>query len=418
MRGDTMVEKTENDRGHSSILFVLLCVVVLSSLSLIPLGLKDPYRTFEVLHVPTLVAQILFLCVVAVQPNVRSILAMMPRAQLLSLIALFSYVYWVSVTSPIDFALFLGMFWLVHILFLVALIVFYRTVRPHGEDPIWMILGVAGLLHLIAFLIAWAFWPDNVRQTELPAFVSIRHLGYFMAPVFAATATLFLTRKNNLFGPFICFSAAAFYIIYTGSRGGAVATFAGMMLIGFFAKWHGKGFPIQRVGMLVAAIGALMVLCEFLPPLPWPALFSRAVEVAGETGADMLTGRDELWKVAWLVIKDNWLFGAGPSWLVHVVESPQFATSNPHNIILQLLSQWGVVGTLLVLITVLTFARNLLCALTLKPEQALVPAAVLLTMCVHSLVSGNLYHTYTIAVAIIAFASLVRIGWQVPPFGK
>jgi hypothetical protein len=53
-------------------------------------------------------------------------------------------------------------------------------------------------------------------------------------------------------------------------------------------------------------------------------------------------------------------------------------------------------------------------ALVMKPDQTLVPAAVLTTMLIHSLVAGGLYNAYSIVVAIIAFASLVQIGWQAP----
>lgn len=96
-------------------------------------------------------------------------------------------------------------------------------------------------------------------------------------------------------------------------------------------------------------------------------------------------------------IKERWMFGYGAAFVTHVFlyaldpSELQYGNPNirnPHNSILQLLLHWGVVGCLIILATTLTFARNLWIAFCQRPDQELFPSVVLVTMLVHSLVSG------------------------------
>ena len=394
----------------------VLGLVFLSSLSLLVFGLKPQRSPFEFLHVPTALAQLAFICVVVLKADWKQQLITMPRPQRALLAALFVYVFFVSMASPIPAALLLAVFWLIHIAFFVALIIFYRASFIHESDMIWRVLGIAALGHVAAFLVAWAIWPELVRDHILPVFENIRFLGYFVAPAAGVTAMLYVTRSGGAFLTMLSFSAAAFYIIHTGSRGGAVAIVAGLCVAAAYLAWHRRRVLGGRAVVLLAVTVALLVISGFLPNLPWPPLFDRAVADVSNPGLGALSGRDWVWSVSADAIKENWLIGYGPAFLVHiyilVLDGAEVSVRNSHNIVLQFLLHWGVLGSALIFATGMSFARNIWTALTIKTDHALLPLVALVTMLVHSLVSGVFFYPYSTVIAIVAFACLDRVGWQ------
>jgi O-antigen ligase len=409
------------DRLGSQVLAHLLSFVVLSSLLLLPFGLDANPSPFVFLHLPTVAAEFLFIVAVFLRPDCRRYVSSLTGFQGLLLATLFVYVLWVSFISPIPTSFLLGQFWLLHIVFFVALICFYRSSELADEDPIWMVFGLAALLHVGAFLCAWALWPEQIRMNALPAFENIRFLGYFVAPASVVTAVLFATRRDYLLLPFLCFLAASFYIIYTGSRGGAVGIVAGLMAGAAHFKLKRQKVPASRVIILIIAIGLLILTSELLPKLPWAPLFDHAHLSPDQSSSQALNGRQELWADVGAAIKERWMFGYGAAFVTHVfsyaldptvIQNSSTEFRNTHNIVLQLLLHWGVIGSLLIVVTALAFARNICRALTQKPDRALIPSVVLVTMLVHSLVSGVFFYPYSTVIAIIAFASVACIGSQ------
>jgi len=394
----------------------VLALVFLSSLTLLLFGLKPERGPFEFLHVPTALAQLLFICVVVLKTDWKQQLTTLAISQRGLLALLFAYVFFVSFVSPIPSALLLAVFWLIHIVFFVALIAFYRASFMHESDMIWRVLGIASLAHVTAFVFAWALWPEQVRDHILPVFENIRFLGYFVAPAVVVMAMMFVTRPNAAILPLVSFAGAALYIIHTGSRGGAVAIIAGMIVGAAYLGWHRRRVLGSRVLILLAVTIALLFLSAFMPNLPWPPLFDRAVADVGSPGLVALSGRDWVWSVTVDAIKENWLIGYGPAFLVHiyilVLDGAEVGVRNSHNIVLQFLLHWGVLGSVLILATGMSFARNIWVALTMNTDYALLPLVALSTMLVHSLVSGVFFYSYSTVIAIVAFASLERIGWQ------
>lgn len=402
--------------GTAQRISAVLGLVFLSSLVLLLFGLNPERGPFEFLHVPTALAQVLFICVVVLKTDWKQQLMTMTFGQRALLALLFGYVFFVSFASPIPSALLLAMFWLIHIVFFLSLVVFYRASFMHQNDMIWRVLGVASLVHVAAFLFAWVVWPALVRDHILPVFENIRFLGYFVAPAVVVMAMMFVTRRDAAILPLASFAAAAFYIIHTGSRGGAVAIVAGVSVAGAYLAWHHRPVPRGRVMILLAVTAALLILSGFLPKLPWPPLLDRAMADASNTGTDALSGRGWVWSVTLDAIRERWLVGYGPAFLVHVyilvLDGAEVGVRNSHNIVLQLLLHWGVLGSVLILATGLSFARNIRAALAMKPDHALLPLVALSTMLVHSLVSGVFFYSYSTVIAIVAFAILDRIGWQ------
>lgn len=393
-------------------MMVLLSAVAMSSLSLLVFGLNPAPGPIEIMQLPTTLGQIVFVFAVVHQVGMRNLFAPMTHIQRGLIGALIIYVLFVSLTSPVPSSSILAPAWIVHIFFFVALVSFFSHAQLDRVDKIWTVLGLTALIHVYVFLIAWIMWPQDIREGHLPAFDNIRHLGYFLAPAAAVMAVQFLTRFENAFVSLVCFAAAVFYILYTGSRGGAVALVAGLMVSGAFMAWHRQRVPLSRIVVLIGVTGVAIIGAELLPALPWKPVFGRGVDAMSQTGTEMLSGRREVWVFAILAIKQNWLWGYGPAIMGQIPEYLGASFRHPHNIGLQLLLHWGTLGTVIALGAFLSFVPSVWTALRNQPFLALMPVTVITTMFIHALVDGGLFYPFSTVLAIIAFASLVGIGWR------
>ena len=387
----------------------------MSSLTLLAFGLNPEPGPIEIVQLPTTLAQMSFVYAVALQVGVRKFFSPMTGIQRGLIGTLVIYVLFVSLTSPVPSSSILAPSWIVHIFFFVALVSFFSHADPGRTEIIWTVLGLTALLHVCAFLIAWRVWPEAIRQGILPAFDNIRHLGYLLAPAAAVMAVQFVTRLDKSLFPLLCFAVSGFYILYTGSRGGAVALAAGLALTGAFMAWRSQRVILSRAIILVVVTGMAIIVSELLPALPWKPFFSRNVDAISQTGTEMLNGRSQVWTSTVLAIEQNWVWGYGPALMGQIPEYLGELLRHPHNIALQLLLHWGALGTLITLGTVLSFAPNLWTALRSQPNLSLLPLTVLWTMGIHALVDGGLFYPFSTVIAIIAFANLDGVGrWECP----
>jgi O-antigen ligase len=390
-----------------------LNIVIMSSLAFLAFGLRTPGGLIGTLQLPVAALQVYFIVAVALQVGVQGLVAPLTNAQRSLIGALIVYVIFVSAISPVPSAHILAISWIIHILFFVALISFFSNVGVKKAEVIWSALGLTALLHVCAFLTALVIWPAAIYAMDLPAFGNIRHLGYLLAPAAAVMAMLFVTRTERALFPLICFMAAAFYILYTGSRGGAIGLLGGLTATGAFWAWHGRKAYLSRVLTLLAVTGILIIISEFLPTLPWPPVFSRGAAAFDPSGAEMLRGRGIVWSFVIQAIQQNWLWGYGPGLMYELPDYPVIsAFFQPHNIGLQLLMHWGLVGTCIILATAVSFSSNVLAALREKPGKAILPLAVSSAIFAHALVDGGLFYPFSVVIAIIAFAILEGIGRQ------
>lgn len=397
-------------KDNSPLQLILLCAVVMSSLPLLAFGLNPEPGPIEIMQVPTTVAQIAFVFALALQIGVRNLFAPMTSIQRSLIGSLVVYVVFISFTSPVPSAAILAPSWIVHIFFFVALVNYFYYADPDRTEVIWTILGFTAIFHVCAFLIAWAIWPEEIRQNRLPAFDNIRHLGYLLAPAAAMVAMQFVVCRNKAILPLFSFTMAVFYILYTGSRGGAVALASGLFIAATFVVWHRKKVFSYRVFILIGVICVAIVVSEFLPPLPWKPVFGRGVDAISQTGTEMLSGRREVWNFSAIAIQQNWLWGYGPAIMGQIPEYQGLPFRHPHNIVLQVLLHWGIVGTVLITAVIMSFLPSVLKALKEQPVLSLAPLSLLATMCIHALVDGGLFYPFSTVIALIAFARLVAIG--------
>jgi len=147
----------------------------------------------------------------------------------------------------------------------------------------------------------------------------------------------------------------------------------------------------QVIGFLVGG----MLFAFFFVWLPtWlgqtPALENRA------SGFASLSGREELWGMAWVQIQAHPWLGIGP---MHFASLNMKFGAHPHNAVLQLASEWGVIATTAFILPVMFAVRRLIMYLRRAsiPDKKLLIclAASLLAAGIQSMVDGILVIPYT-----------------------
>ena len=224
-------------------------------------------------------------------------------------------------------------------------------------------------------------------------------------------------------------------ILFTLSRGGWFATTIGFLL---FLVWGGgnRRFLSRRIGVAAAALCVFGLLLFTVPRAKHYVgltLSSRQQEGAMGLRDTSLKGRTMLWGATWRMIKDYPVLGTGAGtwqWAHQKYRHPrmQFTADYAHNDILQMTSDYGVIGFALVAAALGCFfwqARRLMVHGVTSEHRCFTTGAIVAVciLLVHSWFDFNL-HIPANALLFCAILGLVA-GMQVPegpwaarPLGK
>nr|WP_277817492.1 O-antigen ligase family protein [Dietzia sp. DQ11-71] len=127
--------------------------------------------------------------------------------------------------------------------------------------------------------------------------------------------------------------------IVFASRGPLVASIVVAVVATLFA---GRGL-VGRMGLVIAAtsLGYLIVVGRIMPDL---LVLNRFRDSA--SGGDFLSGRIDIWKYVWSLIRERPIFGWGPGGITADLLSSGH-TAYPHQFALGLVVQVGIVGVVL-----------------------------------------------------------------------
>lgn len=262
----------------------------------------------------------------------------------------------------------------------------------------WRTAILTGFLLVFVLLVAFVATTDRVPETlffELPAFGHVRWLGYFAAGVIGLCAAGFL--RGDRFA--LLASAAAFTMAFwTGTRGTAVAALAGFVVCAFLFR----DFRASRAGLLFVSTGVAGLALSFGLDALVPFIDQGPDSMArfGSSGriAVWLDTVDAIGRHPWLgwgeaqfrfVFRDKWFLG------------------QPHNIVLQVLLAWGVIGGLLCLALAIWTAPRFLKART--AEAAPLQCAALM-LAAYSLIDGSLFYAQSLSLFVFCCAAAVAAG--------
>jgi len=298
--------------------------------------------------------------------------------------------------------------WSVHLLFGLSVFCLGRDLGPQTRRAVWASL-VIGLCAYALLVILFVYSvPKGVRFNweRFPlAGSNVRHIAYYAVIGASAGAALALsgTGRARILGSaaMILLLALAFW---SGSRGAVIAVWAAFALGMFWFRQLRKPWAWAMLFGLTALAAAISVLA----PVP-NGLFGlhRAVSTMQAPSANTFSsGRLEMWADSWrAVLRAPW-FGYGQGQFPHVVAS-QHLFNQPHNIGLQLLLQWGCVGTGLT--AALAGYVALRCRDSLRrPSPSQLPAfLVAAAMFVMALYDATLFYSYPTMIFVFSMALLI-----------
>lgn len=294
-------------------------------------------------------------------------------------------------------------------------------VRWHKPDfrPLFYVTPLASLVLAAYYLIEWnlATKIEGDDWMYSPPFNSnIRVVGLQVEAAIGFFLAYYINRwKVDIYhlAGMAMFIALWAFLFWTGGRGAILSILATIFSVWAVLYFKNSRSSMFLIAVLIAAVvGALVA--EVLAVYNWNGVissFQRSIN--SESLNEFGSKRIEVWASTWGAIKDHLLFGLGSQGYFY---TPGRLLNNmhPHNIFLQFLVEWGLIGSLLFLIIL---ARGFLAGLRLHVLNddnqtrrfPLAAGAVIFTLTINSLVDGTYYHPQSLLYLTIAYAV-----WIVP----
>ncbi|HKX91803.1 MAG TPA: O-antigen ligase family protein [Sphingomicrobium sp.] len=299
--------------------------------------------------------------------------------------------------------------WLVHLAFGLAVCGLVRSAEEWSKSAIWPAV-VAGLCIYALLVVTFVHSVPDGRPFNWERFPlaggNIRHIGHFSTIGAAAAAGSAAFHRG--WARYAYWLAAAVMLslsFWSGTRGSIVALWAA------FVAGTVMIARLRSIGpwLALAASTAAGALLSLAGPTPNSLFGMRrlAATLDAPTADALASGRLAMWADAWAAFLRQPWFGYGQGQFPAVVES-QRLFNQPHNILLQLLLQWGVIGTALALALAAYVAwqcRNALRSQSGIQAPAFLVAAAIFVM---SLYDATLFHSYP--TMMFAFSLAVLVG--------
>ncbi len=206
------------------------------------------------------------------------------------------------------------------------------------------------------------------------------------------------------------------YLIWTGGRTGIASAFISFIILSSFVLIL-KLQNLKKVILASACIGIAALLSIQVSVYDWHGFSVKRENVqSSETKGNFGNGRKEMWNQAINAVKRAPWFGLGPNGYLFSEErkATGYIQDQPHNIFLQALVEWGIIGSLLFFITVLILLWMFLKVgieikdkNSIKAQYYFACLTGLLTLCLHSLTSGTFWNYQPVTLTVILFAILI-----------
>lgn len=288
-------------------------------------------------------AELLFVALVTIE---RRFIVLPWPVRKLALPALL-WASWMIIASLFSGHLMVSLFrtveWLSHSLFFVSLVVHLYRSKDRVNDVINVIL--LGFL-LLFMLSVYASLAGGIAWfSYVPGFTNIRHFGHFALIALVLSVSYdnrLFTTVGSLFRVMVMIAAWT-ALIMSGGRGAILS----IVLVTVFLAMRGF-FSGRKSVLYTFTIGAVagcvisLVLSE-----PGSGIYRIIYAVSEASSIDALSSsRVSVWQMVLMDILQHPLVGMGPEGYVYTRTAVDSAILHPHNILFQMLVEWGLPGTL------------------------------------------------------------------------
>jgi O-antigen ligase len=300
--------------------------------------------------------------------------------------------------------------WCIHFLFAASIIHIARVQGSLVGPWFWNVLVAGSLCYvgLVAVFVHAVPDPETFPwHLRMPGFTHLRHIGYFIAPAIGAilASCLMAGRKLATVISLMALWVLVCFICWTGSRGSVFALVVSVPVSLFLYP----ALRCLRLWLILCVVVISAVLAS--DTLPQPASsFGLVSRLSPSSDTELTSGRFEVWKATANAIVDEPLIGHGAGQF-RVIIAGRFSQplNHPHNLFLQILFQWGVLGAI--------GFFSLLGSLWLAAWRASrgrgiegAPAFMVLnTLLAFSLLDGTGNYPFPIVLMLVAVADLLKV---------
>lgn len=305
--------------------------------------------------------------------------------------------------------------WLLHLGFFAAFFHLITNWNRHSDNsqilalifPIGSAVS-ATIVGCYSFYIGHEIPYDWV--SDMPGFSNIRHIGYLLLLGGTISVGAIISGYDKRLHFILAITNIAL-IIWFGSRGPFAAIIAaiviGLLVIPAFRK-------IDKIISVTAVIAIAIMLSQMIstPPSDSYNILNR-VEVAkieasqaSEKNIDTISsGRLVMWKDAAQMIAQKPL-GHGSDQFKYTAKSAKGASRHPHNALLQIFFEWGIIGGTAFLLLIALILRIIIGDMIAGRSQAifLLPT---IAACIFALMDGLIF--YSLPIALLSLLAVLQI---------
>lgn len=302
--------------------------------------------------------------------------------------------------------------WLLHLCFFGAILHLLSVWKLETPDirilalifPLGSAIS-ALLVSAYSFLIGHEISYDWV--SDMPGFSNIRHIGYLLLLGSAVSLGAIISgHDKRLHFPLAIINIAL--IVWFGSRGPFAAIIVAIIIAFIIFPAFRK---IDKLFIIASIMGLSALVSQIIPSPPNGSynIFNRINVTqsehspASEKNVDAISsGRLVMWKDAAQMIVQNPL-GHGSDQFKYTAKSAKGASRHPHNAILQIFFEWGLVGGAAFLFLIAMMMRMILNKfITGKSEAIFIVPSI--AACLFALMDGLLFYALPIALLSLLIA--------------
>lgn len=294
--------------------------------------------------------------------------------------------------------------WLMHAAFAIAAWSLISQDAPRTERKflgfcrVFPVVTILIGLAVLGYVLVTGISADRDWASTLPGFAHIRHTGYLFAPAMAICSIRIATDTDGGGRAVLLFAANTALCLWFGSRGPFLGLAAGLATAAFLcSSLRNRGTVWRTAAALV--LGALLSVSIPSPDGQGFGGVSRVAQSSPEAGA-FTSGRTAFWADTFALSTARPLFGYGARQFQFTSEIAEGTYKHPHNFLLQVVFEWGVIGGL-AFVGLLLAARAIFRGRSSRSSSYPIAVAGFAAMTAMATVDGIFYYPSTLSLTIL-----------------